>query len=262
MLADGYAAGAQAAYRAGFGSGLRRSAPPSPPASASPQIAPPAGHKAFVDFQNDVTANDLKLAEREGFRSIEHVKRYTTAGMGTDQGKTSNVNALQLVAHNLGKPIADLGLTTFRMPYTPVTFGTLAGMNRGALFDPVRTTPMLRAIKADLGYDIPFDNKNSGQALSQLIAEKNNPVADLAYYGVNFGMVITLSLGEFNLTWMLHTPLTKTLPVGLADSYASMRLEVASAYTLIFFVMIVPLLVAMQLFADRATRAGTSRADA
>lgn len=64
-------------------------------------------------------------------------------------------------------------------------------------------------------------------------------------------MVITLSLGEFNLTWMLHTPLTKTLPIGLADSYASMRLEVASAYTLIFFVMIIPLLVAMQMFADK-----------
>jgi len=64
-------------------------------------------------------------------------------------------------------------------------------------------------------------------------------------------MVVTLSLGEFNLTWMLHTPLTKTLPIGLADSYASMRLEVASAYTLIFFVMIIPLLVAMQLFAEK-----------
>jgi len=62
-------------------------------------------------------------------------------------------------------------------------------------------------------------------------------------------MVVTLSLGEFNLTWMLHTPLTKTLPVGLADSYASMRLEVASAYTLVFFVMIIPLLTAMQIFA-------------
>jgi putative spermidine/putrescine transport system permease protein len=59
-----------------------------------------------------------------------------------------------------------------------------------------------------------------------------------------------LSLGEFNLTWMLHTPLTKTLPIGLADSYASMRLEVASAYTLIFFVMIIPLLVAMQMLTD------------
>ena len=64
-------------------------------------------------------------------------------------------------------------------------------------------------------------------------------------------MVVTLSLGEFNLTWMLHTPLTKTLPIGLADSYASMRLEVASAYTLIFFVMIIPLLIAMQLFAEK-----------
>ena len=67
-------------------------------------------------------------------------------------------------------------------------------------------------------------------------------------------MVVTLSLGEFNLTWMLHTPLTKTLPIGLADSYASMRLEVASAYTLIFFVMIIPLLVAMQLFAEKEQR--------
>jgi putative spermidine/putrescine transport system permease protein len=67
-------------------------------------------------------------------------------------------------------------------------------------------------------------------------------------------MVVTLSLGEFNLTWMLHTPLTKTLPVGLADSYASMRLEVASAYTLVFFVMIIPLLVAMQIFAREQGR--------
>ena len=72
-------------------------------------------------------------------------------------------------------------------------------------------------------------------------------------------MVVTLSLGEFNLTWMLHTPLTKTLPVGLADSYASMRLEVASAYTLVFFVMIIPLLVAMQLFADRGVFSGMRR---
>ncbi len=72
-------------------------------------------------------------------------------------------------------------------------------------------------------------------------------------------MVVTLSLGEFNLTWMLHTPMTKTLPVGLADSYASMRLEVASAYTLVFFIMIIPLLVAMQLFADRGNGQGARR---
>jgi len=72
-------------------------------------------------------------------------------------------------------------------------------------------------------------------------------------------MVVTLSLGEFNLTWMLHTPLTKTLPVGLADSYASMRLEVASAYTLVFFVMIIPLLVAMQFMAARGGLAGSRK---
>lgn len=72
-------------------------------------------------------------------------------------------------------------------------------------------------------------------------------------------MVVTLSLGEFNLTWMLHTPLTKTLPVGLADSYASMRLEVASAYTLVFFIMIIPLLIGMQMFANWGQAAGTRK---
>ncbi len=98
--------------------------------------------KAFVDFQNDVTAKDLALATREGFQAIEHVKRYTTTGMATDQGKTSNMNALGIVAGALGKPIPQVGLTTFRMPYTPVTFGTFAGLSRGDLFDPVRTTPI------------------------------------------------------------------------------------------------------------------------
>ena len=97
--------------------------------------------RAFVDFQHDVTVKDLKLAAREGFRAIEHVKRYTTTGMATDQGKTSNVNALAIVAGHLGKPIPAVGLTTFRQPFTPVTFGTIAGLNRGGLFDPVRRVP-------------------------------------------------------------------------------------------------------------------------
>ncbi|MGH8265879.1 MAG: glycine cleavage T C-terminal barrel domain-containing protein, partial [Steroidobacteraceae bacterium] len=101
-----------------------------------------ARSKAFVDWQNDVTVKDLALATREGFRSIEHVKRYTTTGMATDQGKTSNLNALGIVARTLGKTIPEVGLTTFRMPYTPVSFGSFAGVARGELFDPVRTTPM------------------------------------------------------------------------------------------------------------------------
>jgi len=98
--------------------------------------------RSFVDWQNDVTTRDLALATREGFQSIEHVKRYTTTGMATDQGKTSNLNALGIVSQYLGKPLPQVGLTTFRMPYTPVSFGSFAGPSRGELFDPVRTTPM------------------------------------------------------------------------------------------------------------------------
>ena len=100
------------------------------------------GAKAFIDWQNDVTTKDLKLAVREGFQSIEHIKRYTTTGMATDQGKTSNLNALGVISDALHRPIPQIGLTTFRMPYTPVTFGVLAGMARGDLFDPIRTTPI------------------------------------------------------------------------------------------------------------------------
>ena len=98
--------------------------------------------KGFVDFQNDVTASDIKLAVREGYHSVEHVKRYTTTGMATDQGKTSNINALAILAEQLGEAIPEVGTTTFRMPYTPTSMGMIAGRAIGELFDPVRTTPM------------------------------------------------------------------------------------------------------------------------
>jgi sarcosine oxidase subunit alpha len=109
---------------------------------AVPHPFAPHSVKAFVDFQNDVTAKDIGLAVREGFRSIEHVKRYTTTGMATDQGRTSNMNALSIAATTMGTPIPQVGLTTFRPPCTPVTFGSFAGHARGDLFDPVRRTPM------------------------------------------------------------------------------------------------------------------------
>jgi sarcosine oxidase subunit alpha len=109
-------------------------------------VTPHGGHpsktRAWIDFQNDVTAKDVKLAIREGFRSIEHVKRYTTTGMATDQGKTSNMNALGLVSETLQIPVPQVGLTTFRPPYTPTTFGIFAGQSRGDLFDPLRQTPI------------------------------------------------------------------------------------------------------------------------
>ncbi|MDP6708556.1 MAG: sarcosine oxidase subunit alpha family protein [Alphaproteobacteria bacterium] len=98
--------------------------------------------KRFVDLQGDVTAADLRLAVREGYRSVEHVKRYTTTGMGTDQGKLGNANALAIVAAARGEAIAEVGNTTYRPPYTPVTFGAIAGRDRGELLDPVRRTPM------------------------------------------------------------------------------------------------------------------------
>ncbi|MDX7951068.1 sarcosine oxidase subunit alpha family protein [Lichenihabitans sp. Uapishka_5] len=109
---------------------------------ATPHDRDAATVKAFVDFQNDVTAKDIALAMREGFRSIEHIKRYTTSGMATDQGKTSNMNALGIAAAALDRPVPAIGLTTFRQPYTPVTFGIFAGLSRDALFDPVRETPI------------------------------------------------------------------------------------------------------------------------
>ena len=96
--------------------------------------------KAFVDFQNDVTAKDIRQAVHEGMRSIEHVKRFTTTGMATDQGKTSNMHGLAIAAEALGKEIPEVGLTTFRAPYTPVTFGAIVNHARGPLFDPTRKT--------------------------------------------------------------------------------------------------------------------------
>lgn len=98
--------------------------------------------KQFVDLQNDVTASDIHLAIREGFESIEHVKRYTAMGFGTDQGKTGNINGMGIAAQALGKTIPEVGTTTFRPNYTPVTFGTVAGLELGDAFDPIRTTAM------------------------------------------------------------------------------------------------------------------------
>ncbi len=99
-------------------------------------------YKRFVDFQNDVAVSDIELAVREGFRSIEHVKRYTTLGMATDQGKTSNLNGLQLVSNIENKIVPEIGHTTFRPPYTPVTIGAIVGREVGKHYRPTRKSPM------------------------------------------------------------------------------------------------------------------------
>ena len=150
-LEEGARAGGLAARDAGFGDSAAV-VPPSAPVEARAPLralfAVPAGRdvstggQCFVDLQGDVTIHDIELAAREGYGSIEHLKRYTTTGMGTDQGKTSNVNALAVLAGIRGVSIEALGITTFRPPYTPVTFGAIVAQSRGELFEPRRTTPM------------------------------------------------------------------------------------------------------------------------
>lgn len=97
--------------------------------------------KSFVDLQNDVTVKDVQLANQEGFSSVEHVKRYTTLGMATDQGKTANVNALAILAEARGVAIPEAGTTRYRPPYTPVALGALAGAHKGKHFKPTRLAP-------------------------------------------------------------------------------------------------------------------------
>ncbi|MGD9295253.1 MAG: sarcosine oxidase subunit alpha family protein [Roseobacter sp.] len=99
-------------------------------------------NKAWLDFQNDVKVSDVQLAAREGFESVEHAKRYTTLGMATDQGKLSNINGLAILSDALDRPIPQTGTTTFRPPYTPISMGAIGGEARGAVFQPLRRTPM------------------------------------------------------------------------------------------------------------------------
>src|SRR5581483_3896064 len=144
-LDDGARAGNEAARACGCAGG-----PYAAPSSTGPAVAQtivpvwhpgPAAKKCFVDLQNDVTAADIALAAREGYRSAEHAKRYTTLGMATDQGKSSGVNGLALLAKATGRTIGDTGTTTFRPPFTPVALGAIAGRERGKEFRPSRHTP-------------------------------------------------------------------------------------------------------------------------
>ena len=147
-LRDGRDAGAEAARACGFGSvdiGLpaveeRDESPMLPvwrvPAARDPDSCP----KQFLDFQNDTCVADVRLAVREGYRNVEHVKRYTALGFGTDQGKLGNINGMAVLAETLGQPIPSVGTTTFRPPYMPVSFGVCAGEGVGDLYDPVRKT--------------------------------------------------------------------------------------------------------------------------
>ena len=146
-VTEGHAAGANAATRAVRSASLLAPsrAEALDMASVMPLWAVPARRKSakrFVDLQNDVTVSDIALAAREGYQAVEHLKRYTTLGMGTDQGKTSNILGLALMAEQLGVPIPSVGTTTFRPPYTPVTMGAVPGHESGPDVEPTRYSAM------------------------------------------------------------------------------------------------------------------------
>lgn len=147
-LSSGLEAGSTAAKKAGLNpltSPPPKVDPPSPDIRPFPvfDIPPRRGKgKCFVDFQHDVTASDIALAHREGYISVEHLKRYTTLGMAIDQGKNANMNALTLMAKAQDKPIDAVGTTRFRPPYVPLSLGSIAGRETGRRFRPVRRSPM------------------------------------------------------------------------------------------------------------------------
>ena len=150
-LEEGTRMGAQAAINAGFEADANAAAPKADAIVEGkamalfhiPHLQPTArAPKQFVDFQNDVTAAGIELATREGFESIEHVKRYTAMGFGTDQGKLGNINGMAIAAKSMNQSIPETGTTIFRPNYTPITFGAIAGRHCGELFDPKRYSPM------------------------------------------------------------------------------------------------------------------------
>jgi len=160
-LREGAQAGAEAAKAAGVAKSAKAADVPAASNDDQGELRalwkvplPPHMHeKQFVDFQNDVGASDVELAAREGYRSVEHTKRYTTLGMGTDQGKTSNINGLAILAGALGKDVPEVGHTTFRPPYTALTFGAITGAERGHHFAPMRRTALYDWMKER---DVPF----------------------------------------------------------------------------------------------------------
>ena len=205
-LTEGHTAGVEAAVRVGYAAGasidVPRSAAPLD-APMSPLWAVPARHKGakrFVDLQNDVTVADIELAARENYQSVEHLKRYTTLGMGTDQGKTSNILGIALMAEKLGVPIERVGTTTFRPPYTPVTLGAVAGHERGALLEPTRSSTIhdwhvahgARFVHAGL-WKRPHSYRRGNETEDEVINREARNVRE------NAGIVDVSTLGKIEL---------------------------------------------------------------
>ena len=179
--------------------------------------------KMWLDYQNDVKVSDVQLAAREGYESVEHTKRYTTLGMATDQGKLSNINGLSVLADALNVTVPQVGTTTFRPPYTPVTIGVLAGEARGDIFQPLRRTPMhlahekAGAYLEPVGhwrrpYCFPRGAESHDQAVQR---EVNNTRQALGILDAStLGKIIVKGPDAGRFLDMLYTGVMSTLPVG------------------------------------------------
>ncbi len=195
-----------------------------PPVWVMPQGAPYALRaKMWLDYQNDVKVSDVELAAREGYQSVEHAKRYTTLGMATDQGKLSNINGLGVLSAALDQEMPVVGTTTFRPPYTPVTIGALAGESRGAIFQPLRRTPlhewheMAGAYFEPVGlwrrpYCFPRAGETHAQAVHREVLNTRSAVGLLD--ASTLGKIIVKGPDAGRFLDMLYTGVMSTLPVG------------------------------------------------
>ncbi len=179
--------------------------------------------KAWLDYQNDVKVSDVQLAAREGYESVEHAKRYTTLGMATDQGKLSNINGLAVLSQALNAEIPQVGITTFRPPYTPISMGAITGAARGALFQPVRQTP-IHGWHIDNGADFepvgqwrrPFAFPRAGETVHDAVTR------EILNTRSNVGLLDASTLGKLivkgpdagHFLDMLYTNVMSTLAVG------------------------------------------------
>lgn len=179
--------------------------------------------KMWLDYQNDVKVSDVQLAAREGYESVEHTKRYTTLGMATDQGKLSNINGLAVLAQALNEDIPQVGTTTFRPPYTPVTLGALAGEARGEIFQPLRRTPMHEWHDRNGAYfepvglwRRPYCFPRAGETHEQaVVREVNNTRNALGLLDAStLGKIIVKGPDAGKFLDMLYTGVMSTLPVG------------------------------------------------
>ena len=179
--------------------------------------------KMWLDFQNDVKVADVQLAAREGYQSVEHTKRYTTLGMATDQGKLSNINGLAVLSDALGQPVPVTGTTTFRPPYTPISLGAIAAEARGALFQPLRQTPLHDWHAANHAewepvgqWRRPYTYRNPGETRQQAVnrevkaARENVALLDAS----TLGKILVTGPDAGKFLDMLYTNMMSTLAPG------------------------------------------------